>query len=637
MTTQVSYSALTAAKPEAYAQAADAMQKVVDEFEQAAADLNQRIYQRLEDAWSGPAADAALSAIGPAVGGYQATLDYLTRFVGLLRAAFEGITDAQAYLKAASTIAANNNWRLGENGQVEPIITAPLRNRAIVGQLYDAMGANPEYAELVDLLRRALATAQAVNDQITRAMDEPEQYGQGAHWQADASAAKAGAAAMEARLEASLVPVGASSPEVAAWWSALGRSGAAVQIQLIKDQPAAIGALDGLPAAARDKANRILLTGDIDRDTQAQTTLTAQQKQVEAEINQLYASGKAIDPLTPSVPSPQLKALTDQLVSIETRLAAVNGRLPALQMLQQKLDMGGQGYGFEGRQATMPPMYLLGFDTEDAGHAIVACGDPDTAKNVCVYVPGLNTSSNSTHFQYDIQHTQNMTLAADQDTGANDTATILWLGYDAPQFDVANGNLSPAVASTDDASAAVANLTRYVDSLRVINPRISNCTLLGHSYGSLVVGETAKASHLPVDNIVLVGSPGVSVNSADKLNIDPAHVWTGTAPDDPVARFQYFGPAPTTPGFGANQFTVNATGGGFPMGQHGAYFDDALNNANSDHGGASLTNIGYIIAGQTNKVQLVHAAGPIWQPPQAIPSPPPDSPPTTPRTPSPQP
>jgi hypothetical protein len=140
-----------------------------------------------------------------------------------------------------------------------------------------------------------------------------------------------------------------------------------------------------------------------------------------------------------------------------------------------------------------------------------------------------------------------------------------------------------------------------------------------------------------VDNIVLVGSPGASVNSANQLNIDPSHVWTGTAPDDPVARFQYFGPAPTTPGFGANQFTVNATGGGFPMGQHGEYFDDPTNNANSDRGGSSLANIGHIIAGQTNKVQLAHSAGPIWQPPQSVPSPSAGTPTRSQHTPSPQP
>lgn len=637
MTTQITYGLLKAAQPAAYGHAADAFEKVAGEFEQYTADLNHQIYQRLEEAWSGPAASAALSSIGVSVDDYQATLDYLNRFTGLLRSAFEGITDAQAYLQAAESIAAGNGWKLDENGQAHPVSATALHNSSLVQQLYQSMGNSPEYAEMCDLITRALSTAQAVNDQVSAAMDNREQYGNGSAWQADAALAQASADAMESKLEKSLIPTNGDSAEVAAWWSALGRNGAAVQVQLIRDQPALIGAMNGLPATVRDKANRIVLADDIAHDTQLQTALTAQQKRVAAEIDQLYATGKAINPLTPNVPSPQLKALTDQLSSIETRLAAADSQLPALQTLQQKLDMGGQQYSFEGGQATMPPMYLLGFDTNDAGHAIVACGNPDTAKNVCVYVPGLNTSSNSTHFQYDIQHTQNMTLAADQDTGSNDTATIIWLGYNAPQFDIASGNLSPDVASTADATAAVDKLTNYVNSLRVTNPHISNYTLLGHSYGSLVVGETAKASHLPVDNIVLVGSPGTSVNSANQLNIDPAHVWTGTAPDDPVARFQYFGPAPTTPGFGANQFTVNATGGSFPMGQHGEYFDDPTNNANNDFGGSSLTNIGHIIAGQTDKVQLVHAAGPIWQPPQAIPTAPVKTPSTAQHTPSPQP
>ncbi|WP_034267715.1 alpha/beta hydrolase [Actinospica robiniae] len=638
MTTQITYSLLRAAQAEAYADAADAMKTVVDGFEQSAVDLNHQIYQRLEDSWSGPAATAALSTIGTAVGDYQATLDYLGRFVGLLRSAYEGIADAQAYLNAAAGIAARNDWQIDDFGQTYPTLTPAPHNQAIVQQLYEEMNNSPDYAEMQDLIRRALSTAQAVNDQVASAMDDTEQYGQGKNWQTDAASSQASASAMEAKLEKSLIPTGADSSETAAWWSAFGKNGAAAQVQLIKDQPAAIGALNGLPATVRDKANRILLTGDINHDTQLQSTLTAQQKQVEAEINQLYASGKAVNPLAPNVPSLQLKALTDQLNSIETRLASVNGQLPALQMLQQNINMSGQPYSFEGRQVTMPPMYLLGFDTNDAGHAIVACGDPDTAKNVCVYVPGLNTSSNNTHFQYDIQHTQNMTLAADKDSGANDTATIIWLGYNAPQFDVASANFSPDVVSTDDATAAVANLTSFINSLRVTNPHINNYTLLGHSYGSLVVGETAKASHLPVDNIVLVGSPGTSANSADQLNIDPSHVWAGTASDDPVARLQWFGPAPTSAGFGANQFTVNATGGGFPMGQHGEYFDVTGNNANNDYGDSSLTNIGYIISGHTDKVQLVHSAGPIWQPPQSIPSPSTQVP-STPshQTPSPQP
>jgi membrane peptidoglycan carboxypeptidase len=61
----------------------------------------------------------------------------------------------------------------------------------------------------------------------------------------------------------------------------------------------------------------------------------------------------------------------------------------------------------------------------------------------------------------------------------------------------------------------------------------------------------------------------------------------------------------------AVRFTVNATGGSGPMEQHGEYFDDKTNNLNGDQGDPSHINIGYIISGQTDRVQLVHSAQPL--------------------------
>ena len=96
MATQITYPLLKAAQPSAYTAAASALQPVIDGFEQATADLNVKVYQQIEYSWSGPAATAATTKIGSIVADYQATLDYLNRFQGLLRSAFEGISDAQA-------------------------------------------------------------------------------------------------------------------------------------------------------------------------------------------------------------------------------------------------------------------------------------------------------------------------------------------------------------------------------------------------------------------------------------------------------------------------------------------------------------------------------------------------------------
>ena len=222
MTTQITYNLLKAAQPQAYSHSADALQRVADQFEQSTEDLNVQVYQRLEDSWSGPAATAALASIGATVTDYQATLDYLNRFAGLLRSAYEGITDAQAYLSAAETIATSNGWILDEYGRAQPVVTASLHNRAPADQLWQAMGDNPEYGEMQDLISRGLATAQAVNDQISQAMDDPEQYGRGKAWQADAAGATSSAAAVESRLEKSEIPAGGTNAaEAAAWWKAL--------------------------------------------------------------------------------------------------------------------------------------------------------------------------------------------------------------------------------------------------------------------------------------------------------------------------------------------------------------------------------------------------------------------------------
>ena len=597
----MTYAQLKAAQPDRYNQAADQFQQVIDAFEQNAVDLNQKVYQPVEYAWTGSAATAALAFIGASVGAYNASLEYMKRFVGLIRAGAEGIGDAQSYLRAAETIAANNGWTLTDEGLPQPVVPPTIRNRAMVQQLWQAMAANPEFAELQDLLNRALTTAQTVDDQISAALRDPEQFGQGKTWEADAGKATSSASALEAALEKTDIPAkGTSAAEVAAWWAALGKQNPALQVQLIKDQPALIGALNGLPAMVRDKANRIVLTDDINADNNLVDSLNAQQKQVEAEIAELVSSGNATRPAGKlgELPTPQYQALKNQLQSIETRLSGTSGQLAALDSLQSQLNQTSIRWGRYHTLTPLPPMYLLGFDTNSSGHAIVACGDPDTAKNVAVYVPGLGTSSNSTHFAYDVQHTENMTMQADQDTGSQDNATILWLGYNAPQMSASEHALD--VAGTQDATDAVPNLTSFVSSLRTVNKDISNLTLVGHSYGSLVVGETAKASHLPVNNIVLLGSPGVSVNKASQLNIDPSHVWAGAAAGDPVAKLGAFGVSPTSSDFGAHVIEVNASGS-LSMGVHGEYFD-TYGNSNNDAGLSSLQNISSIIAGKYNNV-----------------------------------
>ncbi len=63
--------------------------------------------------------------------------------------------------------------------------------------------------------------------------------------------------------------------------------------------------------------------------------------------------------------------------------------------------------------------------------------------------------------------------------------------------------------------------------------------VLGHSYGSLVVGEAAARDGVHPGDVIFVGSPGVGVNHASL-----PHPVPGTAPTPPPAYAGPQGPAP---------------------------------------------------------------------------------------------
>jgi hypothetical protein len=61
-------------------------------------------------------------------------------------------------------------------------------------------------------------------------------------------------------------------------------------------------------------------------------------------------------------------------------------------------------------------------------------------------------------------------------------------------------------------------------------------TAIGHSYGSLTVGQAAQRDGgIPgADDIILVGSPGTGADRAEDLNVGKDHVFVGSAENDPV-------------------------------------------------------------------------------------------------------
>ena len=160
--------------------------------------------------------------------------------------------------------------------------------------------------------------------------------------------------------------------------------------------------------------------------------------------------------------------------------------------------------------------------------------------------------------------------------------------------------------------------------------------VLGHSYGSLVVGEAAARDGVHPGDVIFVGSPGIGVNHASQLGGVPGSYVGGgehqrpgahLPPADPAGWLNnysgHFGSDPTSPQFGGNDFAAShapGTPSGFDpfyyatLKAHSSYWDPK-----SD----SLLNMAHIVDGQYNAVTLVPHPVPHHPVPGTPPTPPP--------------
>lgn len=168
-----------------------------------------------------------------------------------------------------------------------------------------------------------------------------------------------------------------------------------------------------------------------------------------------------------------------------------------------------------------PRRRLLMWDPVGDGRAVEVLGDLASAGHIAVVVPGItNTIAN-----FDDRHlarSQNIWGAAK--ALDPETAVIAWLGYDTPGFVDA---LSKSTA--DDAHG---DLAAFVSDL----PVERHVTVVAHSYGTVLSAEAALRG-MPVDDLILVGSPGTSLPSASDANLGPdARIWAMVTGSDFVGR-----------------------------------------------------------------------------------------------------
>ncbi|MFE9241666.1 alpha/beta hydrolase [Streptomyces sp. NPDC007007] len=371
------------------------------------------------------------------------------------------------------------------------------------------------------------------------------------------------------------IPRNAAPAQRKAWWDGLSPEERERYVELV---PELIGNLDGIPVLARDAANRR-----------------------------------------------NLPALIDELEGVEADKA--REQLAGLREIERQLNENGK-----------PPMYLIGIGDEGNGRAIVSFGNPDASQHVSAYVPGLNTSLDEEFAKNDLGRARDTAIGAQgYDTS---TASIVWLGYDAPQLPDREGVAGYfAVMGTGRAEKGGAAYRDFMEGIRVTNRNEDpHLTAIGHSYGSRTVGAAAaRPGGIPgVDDIILVGSPGVGVDHAVDLGVGSEHVFVGAAANDPVTQLPsktqvvvgglglalggpggayvagdladpgdddlWFGKDPASKAFGARRFPVVdgpplVSGSGISLDAHSNYFSPERDAVSAD-------SIALIVSGNADRIKM---------------------------------
>jgi len=201
------------------------------------------------------------------------------------------------------------------------------------------------------------------------------------------------------------------------------------------------------------------------------------------------------------------------------------------------------------------------------GYRVEVVGDPATAGHIAVLVPGADTTPSTfdTGLGGVLRRAPGWQAHQLATAAGPGTAVVAWLGYDPP-----DGVNRSAVRSERGEAGAVA-LVAYLDRLATQYPH-ATVTVIGHSYGTVVLGHAA--AHLPstVTDLVAIGSPGMDVGRVADLGTH-ARVWAGSDASDWTLRLPDLrilgsghGTNPTRTRFGALPLDVHDAPG------HDGYF-----------------------------------------------------------------
>lgn len=367
-----------------------------------------------------------------------------------------------AELDATRTAAAASGFVVTDDGTVQPMsgVSAAPADRAGI------------QARVAALLARATELDDEAAAALSRELDEHHPAGQEQWLWPDGTRTKL------AHLPATPEP-GTPADAVAQWWRALDERD---RTALLAGRPGAIGALDGIPAGARDAANRALL--DVER---------RRLEEVAARLR-LELEGNLFGGL---------------FTAADAGLEQTDKKLAALDALDEVLARDDR--------------YLLSLDLSGReAMAAVAVGNVDHAEHVAVFVPGAGSTIQGGLGGYDTQVSAlrdeaHRHLGGTSGPGSS-VAAVTWLDYQAPQWGWGLAYTERSPVSDLAAQIAAPRLSGFLDGLAASRDGDPDVTVVGHSYGALVAG-LALRQGADADAAVFLGAPGIGTDDVRELGL----------------------------------------------------------------------------------------------------------------------
>lgn len=420
--------------------------------------------------WSGAGSSAAADRYGTVVAGLGQLASSIAVAGNAVAHAAQRLQGALDLIGRADHRASDEGAWVDDDGRLFLPVRASLGDP--VGEAHRARLDDLLRAEVDACLQQARRAATRTDEDLHRALLAAAR---GATSLAAAGGPAAGSASGAAVLDGSDLPAppptAAGVFASAAWWRSLTDE---ERRQALREQPEWVGPRDGVPAAARQEANLILL----DR---AERTATARARDARRRGSPWNAAERT-----------RAQEQLDGIRAVRDVLARRDGA----------------------------PRRLLLLDAREPDlRAVVAVGDVDRAEHVVTFVGGLSTMVGADLRRYDDTFVR-MRSEARAIARGDDVAVVTWMGYDAPQVHEITSSIDRNVLNAKLARDNAAALADFVTGLETARDRPAHQTVWAHSYGATLAG-FASLRTSSIDDVAVFGAPGLPFTDIAQTALKP--------------------------------------------------------------------------------------------------------------------